>query len=186
MLDWVEIRCDPRALRYGRHDCRHLRYRPCYWNRKDSSGREWRSFPCLGPYGSCHLHQDGRSDPVERLFSCMPHLGDIDVVLVALSPLDVYYREKLRPDSHSMIYLLAFPSFKEMRLREYHFQFYSAKKDFVADSFAILRGETPTKLLERLWMRLCQRHKAMLPTSSCWVIMESIKKNANQATRQGH
>jgi hypothetical protein len=72
----------------------------------------------------------------------LPHQGDIDVVLVELSPLDVYYRKNLRLDSHSMTYLSSVPSFEEMRQRGYNFQFYSSEKDFVSDSFAILRGET--------------------------------------------
>jgi hypothetical protein len=72
----------------------------------------------------------------------LPHQGDIDVVLVELSPLDVYYRENLRLDSHSMTYLSSVPSFEEMRQRGYNFQFYSSEKDFVSDSFAILRGQT--------------------------------------------
>ena len=72
----------------------------------------------------------------------LPDDGVIDVVLVELSPLDVYYREKLRLDSHSMTYLSACPTFEEMRQRGYSFQFYSRTKDYVSDSFAILRGLT--------------------------------------------
>ena len=72
----------------------------------------------------------------------LPDSGDIDMVLVELSPLDVYYREKLRLDNHSMTYLLAVPSFEEMRQQGYSFHFYSATKDFVSELFAVLRGIT--------------------------------------------
>ncbi len=72
----------------------------------------------------------------------LPNSGDIDMVLVELSPLDVYYRESLRLDNHAMTYLSSLPSFEEMRQRGYSFQFYSSTKDFVSDSFAILRGRT--------------------------------------------
>ncbi len=72
----------------------------------------------------------------------LPDSGDIDMVLVELSPLDVYYRESLRLDNHAMTYLSSLPSFEEMRRRGYSFQFYSSTKDFVSDSFAILRGTT--------------------------------------------
>ncbi len=41
-----------------------------------------------------------------------------------------------------MTYLLSIPSFDEMRQRGYSFEFYSSTKDFVSDSFAILRGAT--------------------------------------------
>jgi hypothetical protein len=81
-------------------------------------------------------------EPFGPVLVILPDKGDIDVVLVELSPIDIYYREKLRLDSHSMTYLSSVPSFEEMRQRGYSFQFFSSKKDFVSDSFAILRGGT--------------------------------------------
>jgi hypothetical protein len=71
-----------------------------------------------------------------------PDSGDINMVLVELSPLDVYYRERLRLDQHSMMYLSSVPSFEEMRRRGYSIQFYASKNNFVSDSFAILRKTT--------------------------------------------
>jgi hypothetical protein len=70
----------------------------------------------------------------------VPEDGAIDYVLVELSPFDVYYREKLRVDNHSMTYLSLLPTFDEMKEQGFTFHFYSAKKDYVSHSFAILRG----------------------------------------------
>jgi hypothetical protein len=72
----------------------------------------------------------------------LPEVGDIDMVLVELSPLDVYYREKLRLDNHSMTYFSSLPSFEELRLKGYSFELYSSTKDFVSNSFTVLRGTT--------------------------------------------
>jgi hypothetical protein len=80
----------------------------------------------------------------------LPDEGGVDVVLVELSPLDIYYRARLRLDSHSMTYLASIPSFEELRSRGYSFEFYSSTKDFVSDLFAILWGGR-TKQLHRLW-----------------------------------
>jgi hypothetical protein len=72
----------------------------------------------------------------------VPDEGGIDIVLVELSPLDIYYRAGLRLDSHSMTYLSSIPSFEELRRSGYSFEFHSSTKDYVSDSFAILRGAT--------------------------------------------
>jgi hypothetical protein len=72
----------------------------------------------------------------------LPEAGGVDIVIIELSPFDIYYREKLRLDSHSMTYLASIPSFEELRRRGYSFQFYSSRKDYVSDSFAILRAAT--------------------------------------------
>jgi hypothetical protein len=90
--------------------------------------------------GPFKLATADRLEAFGPVLAILPDSGDIHVVLVELSPLDVYYTERLRLDPHSMTYLSSIPSFKEMRLRGYSFQFYSSKKDFVSDSFAILRG----------------------------------------------
>ena len=72
----------------------------------------------------------------------LPDSGGIDMVIVELSSLDIYYRESLRLDNHSMTYLSSLPSFEDLRRNGYSFEFYSSTKDFVSNSFTILRGTT--------------------------------------------
>jgi hypothetical protein len=72
----------------------------------------------------------------------LPESGDFDVVLVEVSPLDVHCRERLRVDVHAMTCLTQVLAMEDMRLRGCSFQFLSAKKDYVSESFAILRGVT--------------------------------------------
>ena len=93
----------------------------------------------LGPFESAAPETVKAFGPVLVI---LPDDGGVDMVLVELSPLDVYYRESLRLDSHSMTYMSSVPSFEEMRRLGYSFQFYSSTKDFVSDSFAVLRGAT--------------------------------------------
>jgi hypothetical protein len=90
-----------------------------------------------GPFESAKPENVQQFGPVLVI---VPDDGSIDYVMVELSPFDVYYREKLRVDNHSMTYLSLLPSFDEMKDQGFTFQFYSSKKDYVSDSFAILRG----------------------------------------------
>ena len=92
----------------------------------------------------------------------LPDDDSVDVVVVELSPLDIYYREKLRVDRHSMTYLSYIPTFDEMKKQGLTFQFYSAKKDYVSDSFAILRGLTNPIVAEVMdaEMPKCHNYKA--------------------------
>jgi hypothetical protein len=90
-----------------------------------------------GPFQLASPEKVAGFGPVLVIF---PESGDIDIVLVEVSPLDVYYRERLRLDVHAMTYLTNVLSLKEMRRKGYNFQFYSAKKDCVSESFAVLRG----------------------------------------------
>jgi hypothetical protein len=90
-----------------------------------------------GPFQLASLEKVKGLGPVLVI---IPESGAIDMVLVELSPLDVYYREKLRVDEHSMTYLSSLPSFNELREAGRTFQFYSSKKDYVSNSFAVLRG----------------------------------------------
>jgi hypothetical protein len=88
----------------------------------------------------------------------LPSTGVIDMVIVGLSPLDVYYRKGLRLDDHSMTYLSALPSFDAMRRQGYSFQYFSPTKDYVSDSFAILRGGSNDIVAKTLDDRLPQDH----------------------------
>jgi hypothetical protein len=71
-----------------------------------------------------------------------PESGDFDVVLVEVSPLDVCHRERLLAEIHAMTHLTKVLAVEDMRIRGHSFQFLSAKKDCVSESFAILRGVT--------------------------------------------
>jgi hypothetical protein len=71
-----------------------------------------------------------------------PESGTFDIVLVEVSPLDVCCRERIRPDVHAMIHLSNVLSFEDMRRKGCNFQFCSAQRDYVSESFAILPGVT--------------------------------------------
>jgi hypothetical protein len=98
-------------------------------------------------------------DAFSPVLVILPHSGVIDMVIVGLSPLDVYYRRKgLRLDDHSMTYLSALPSFDAMRRQGYSFQYFSPTKDYVSDSFVILRGGSNDIVAKTLDNRLPQDH----------------------------
>jgi hypothetical protein len=58
----------------------------------------------------------------------LPDSGGIDMVIVELSSLDIYYRESLRLDNHSMTYLSSLPSFEDLRRNGSSFEFCSSTK----------------------------------------------------------
>jgi hypothetical protein len=72
----------------------------------------------------------------------VPEANDVNIVLFELSPVDVCHREKLQLDNHSMTHLSSVPNSNEMRQGGHGFQFCSANKDFMSDSFALLHGAT--------------------------------------------
>ena len=90
-----------------------------------------------GPFGLATTQMVEVFSPVLVI---LPHSGSIDLVIVGLTPLDVYYSFGLRLNSHLMTYLSALPSFDEMKRKGYSFEYYSATKDYVSESFVILRG----------------------------------------------
>jgi hypothetical protein len=92
-----------------------------------------------GPFELASPEKVAAFGPVLVIF---PESGDFDVVLVEVSPLDVCYREQLRADVHAMTCLTNVLAMEDMRRMGYNFQFFSAKKDYVSESFAILRGVT--------------------------------------------
>jgi hypothetical protein len=90
-----------------------------------------------GPFELASPEKVAAFGPVLVIF---PESGDIDIVLVEVSPVDVHCRERLRVDVHAMTHLTNVLSLKEMRRKGCNFQFCSTKKDYVSESFAILRG----------------------------------------------
>jgi hypothetical protein len=92
-----------------------------------------------GPFELASPEKVAAFGPVLVMF---PESGCFDVVLVEVSPLDVCHRERLRLDVHAMTHLTNVLDVAEVRRKGCNFQFCSAKKDHVAESFAILRGVT--------------------------------------------
>jgi hypothetical protein len=92
-----------------------------------------------GPFELASPEKVAALGPVLVIF---PESGDFDVVLVEVPPLDVCHRERLQADGHAMTCLTNVLIMEDMRRMGHNFQFFSAKKDYVSESFAILRGVT--------------------------------------------
>ncbi len=94
--------------------------------------------------GPFELAASGKVEEYGPVLVIVPLEESVDFVIVELSPIDVHHREKLRVDKHSMTYLSLLPTFDQMKAQGLTFQFYSAKKDYVSDTFAILCGLSNT------------------------------------------
>jgi hypothetical protein len=133
----------------------------------------------LGPFELASPEQVAVLGPVLVMF---PESGDFGVVLVEVSPLDVHHRDRLRADVHAMTHLTNVLALEDVRRVGCSFQFFSAKKDCVSESFAILRGVTNRSVGTIMDDDFCRRHTASVPISSCWGTMVNTKKNGTMET----
>jgi hypothetical protein len=134
----------------------------------------------LGPFS---LAGDTEVSKLKPVLLILPESGDVNVVIIELSPLDVYYRHKLRVDRHAMTYLDKIPSFDQLCAQGCNFQFFSASKDHVSDSFGILRGarnKIVTKVMDNL---LPDSIQYQLYTSSFSVTLENTSLIETRRTR---
>jgi hypothetical protein len=70
-----------------------------------------------GPFELASPEKVAAFGPVLVIF---PESGNIDVVLVEVSPLDVHHRERLRLDVHAMTHLSNVLSLEDMRPKGYN------------------------------------------------------------------